>query len=105
MTLIVDPKHCNKYLESKLCRYYAKRLEKQEQSLSQSWFFCVVGFLIARWEKKLKTMTLTEAPFMVKSDFWNHKYAEYAEYSEYAEYAKYAKYAEYAEYIEYAEYS
>ena len=36
MTQIFDPKNCNKYLENKICRYYAKRVEEQEGGLSQS---------------------------------------------------------------------
>jgi len=73
MTQILDPKICSKHLYNKICRYYAKRLEKQEGGLSQSWFFLWRGF-IASWEKKLKIATLTEAPFMVKLDFWKNKY-------------------------------
>ena len=34
ITRIFDPKNCNK--EKKICRYYAKGLEKQEGGLSQS---------------------------------------------------------------------
>ena len=74
MTQIFYPKICSKYLQNKICRYYAKRLEKQEGGLSESWFFVWWGFL-ASWEKKLKIATFTEAPFMVKSDFWNYKYS------------------------------
>ena len=48
--------------------------EKQEGGLSQSYFFVWWGFL-ASWEKKLKIATFTEAPFMVKLDFWNYKYS------------------------------
>ena len=29
MTQIFDPKNCNKYLENKICRYHAKRLDEQ----------------------------------------------------------------------------
>ena len=35
ITQIFDQKNCNKYLEKKVCRYYAKRLEKQEGGLSE----------------------------------------------------------------------
>ena len=73
MTQIFDSKNCSKYLENKIFRYYAKCLKKQEGGLSESWFILWWG-LLASWEKKLKIATFTEAPFMVKSEFWNNKY-------------------------------
>ena len=45
MTQIFDPKDRSKYLETKIGRCYAKRLEKQEGGLNESRFFCVMGFL------------------------------------------------------------
>ena len=73
MTQIFDSKNCSKYLENKIFSHYGKCLKKQEGGLSESWFFVWWG-LLASWEKKLKIATLTEAPFMVKSDFYNNKY-------------------------------
>ena len=40
---------------------------------ARSGFFVWWGFL-ASGDKKLKRATLTEAPFMLKSNFWNYKY-------------------------------
>ena len=67
------PKKLQQIFREWNCRYCAKRLGKQEGCLSESWLFVWWVFLVS-WEKKLKIATFTEAPFMVKLDFWNNKY-------------------------------
>ena len=67
------PKKLQQIFREWNCRYCAKRLGKQEGCLSESWLFVWWVFLVS-WEKKLKIATFTEAPFMVKSEFWNNKY-------------------------------
>ena len=71
MTQIFAPKNFSKYLENKMCRYYAKRLEKQGASVKAD---LLCSLFLSELRKKLKMATLTEAPFMVKSNFWNNKY-------------------------------
>ena len=52
-----------------LCKTFGKARRGAQSKLIFLWR----GF-IASWEKKLKIATLTEAPFMVKLDFWKNKY-------------------------------
>ena len=43
MTQIFAPQNCSKYLENKMCRYYAKRLESRGPQ--SKLIYCVVCFL------------------------------------------------------------
>ena len=51
----------------------SQTLGKARRGAQSKLIFLWRGF-IASWEKKLKIATLTEAPFMVKLDFWKNKY-------------------------------